>query len=138
MYNTARPNIRAIEDCKEARRHININHKEGQIRVSPTDLVSNFLTSKLLVGPGITITTISNGGNEQVQISLSSNNPNNRFELDFVNQTQLIVIHNLNKFPSVTILDILGNEVEADIKHLSQVQLQVDFGETFSGKIICN
>ncbi len=50
----------------------------------------------------------------------------------------VIVEHNLNKYPSVSVIDSAGDEVEGDIFYNSVSQLTVQFANTFSGKIICN
>jgi hypothetical protein len=43
------------------------------------------------------------------------------------------VIHNLNKFPSVTLSDFDGNEYESDIKHIDRNNTLLTFSEAFAG-----
>jgi hypothetical protein len=43
------------------------------------------------------------------------------------------VVHNLDKFPAVTISDFDGNEYESEIKHLDRNNTLLTFSETFTG-----
>ena len=43
------------------------------------------------------------------------------------------VVHNLNKFPSVTLSDFEGNEYESDIKHIDRNNTLLTFSEAFAG-----
>lgn len=43
------------------------------------------------------------------------------------------ITHNLGKFPSVTIIDSAGDEIEGDVRHLSTFALRITFGSGFSG-----
>lgn len=56
----------------------------------------------------------------------------------FTNQDTVTVTHNLNKYPSVTVTDSTGEEVEGDIEHLSVNQLVATFSGSFSGRLVCN
>jgi len=48
------------------------------------------------------------------------------------------VTHNLGKFPSVTIIDSANTEVEGDVIHINENQVQLIFSASFSGKAIFN
>lgn len=48
------------------------------------------------------------------------------------------VNHNLGKKPSVTVVDSGGNVVIGDVRHLSNLVLEVRFGSAFSGEALCN
>lgn len=52
--------------------------------------------------------------------------------------TSWIVTHNLGKRPAVTITDIAGNEVDAEIKHVDSNTLTVLFSLNQTGKVYCN
>lgn len=49
-----------------------------------------------------------------------------------------VVAHNLNKLPSVVLLDGTGGEVFADIVHVDSNNLTVNFGTPQTGKAILN
>lgn len=49
-----------------------------------------------------------------------------------------VVNHNLNKFPSVTIVDSANDEVEGNVNHVSKTQLTITFSAAFSGKAFLN
>lgn len=48
------------------------------------------------------------------------------------------VTHNLNKFPSVTIVDTAGTEVEGSVTHTGPNELTITFSAPFSGKAYVN
>ncbi len=48
------------------------------------------------------------------------------------------VLHNLGKYPSVTIVDSSGNEIVGEVKHNSVNDLTVTFSTAISGKVYCN
>lgn len=43
------------------------------------------------------------------------------------------ITHNLGKFPSVTVLDSAGDEIEGDVHHFNVFSLRITFGSGFSG-----
>ena len=48
------------------------------------------------------------------------------------------ITHNLGKFPSVTIIDSANTEVEGDVIHIDENNIQLIFSASFSGKAIFN
>jgi hypothetical protein len=48
------------------------------------------------------------------------------------------ITHNLEKYPSVSILDTANNIVEGDINHINENQLILTFSAPFSGKASLN
>lgn len=48
------------------------------------------------------------------------------------------IIHNLNKYPSVTVVDTAGYEWEVEVQHLSLNQVRIRFTNPFSGKAYFN
>jgi len=54
------------------------------------------------------------------------------------NQSTWVVNHNLNKYPSVTIVDSGNNVVIADIAYSSKTQLTITFTSASSGKAFLN
>ena len=55
-----------------------------------------------------------------------------------VPNTTWIVMHNLGKFPSVTITDSSKIEIEAEITHDSNLQLTVRFSQAQDGYVFLN
>lgn len=56
----------------------------------------------------------------------------------FVAQSTVIVTHNLAKYPSVTLLDVAGDEIIGDVLQNSVNQVTVTFNTIISGTVICN
>lgn len=52
--------------------------------------------------------------------------------------TQWIITHNLNKYPSVSIIDSAGNIVFGDVKHESINKVTLSFTSAFAGKAFLN
>lgn len=48
------------------------------------------------------------------------------------------IIHNLNKYPSVTIIDLYGSVVIGEIRYISANEIQLTFTAPFSGRAILN
>ena len=46
--------------------------------------------------------------------------------------------HNLDKFPSVSIVDSAGSVVIGDVKHIDQNNVQINFTSGFAGKAYLN
>jgi len=54
------------------------------------------------------------------------------------NASVVVVAHNLGKFPSVTVINSAGDEVEGSVVHNSQNQLTLTFSGSFVGTVYCN
>jgi hypothetical protein len=55
-----------------------------------------------------------------------------------VASNEWIITHNLNKFPSVTIIDSGDNVVFGDVQYLNSNSLKINFTAVFSGKVYLN
>lgn len=53
-------------------------------------------------------------------------------------QTDVVITHNLAKYPSVTVFDSAGDEIEGDYQHLDTARTRLTFSAGFSGKAIFN
>lgn len=51
---------------------------------------------------------------------------------------QWVIDHNLNRYPSVTVVDSSGDEVEGDIRYVSSNQIIVSFCAPFGGDAYLN
>jgi len=60
------------------------------------------------------------------------------FVVDFTTLSVVPVNHNLNKYPSVTVIDSAGDQVEGEVYHMNTSQLVVRFASAFSGRVTCN
>lgn len=49
-----------------------------------------------------------------------------------------IIVHNLNCYPSVSIIDTGGNVVIGDVRYISNKEIHVSFSNIFSGKVYLN
>ena len=49
-----------------------------------------------------------------------------------------LITHNLGKFPSVTVVDSSGEEVEGEVKYLNNNSLRVIFSAAFTGNAYLN
>jgi hypothetical protein len=55
-----------------------------------------------------------------------------------VPSTTWYIVHNLNKFPSVTVVNINNVTMYGDVKYINENELQIDFSAGFSGKAYIN
>lgn len=56
----------------------------------------------------------------------------------FSMRDSILVSHNLAKYPSVTVHDSAGDEVEGSVNHDTINQLTISFSSPFSGVVTCN
>lgn len=49
-----------------------------------------------------------------------------------------IITHNLEKYPSITIVDSAGSVVEGEEKYISKNEIHIFFSSSFSGKAYLN
>lgn len=60
------------------------------------------------------------------------------FEYSLVGQTDITILHNLSKYPAISVFDSAGDEVEGDYQHLDINTSRLIFSAGFSGKAIFN
>jgi hypothetical protein len=60
------------------------------------------------------------------------------YSTSFTVTNEVIVTHNMNKYPAVTVIDSAEEEVEGEVDYISPNQLVVRFVYPFSGRIVCN
>lgn len=59
--------------------------------------------------------------------------------LQTFNLTDFVTVtHNLNKYPSVTVMSSANDQVEGKVTYIDTNTLIVEFSSSFSGKITCN
>ena len=56
----------------------------------------------------------------------------------FINQSEITVLHNLHKYPTVVVVDTTGRELVAEITHESTDQMVIRLNPAASGKLIYN
>ena len=61
-----------------------------------------------------------------------------RFEQQFNNTNNIVVNHNLNRYPSILALDSAGNSFIAQVNYPNKNTVIVSWNNTTTGKIVCN
>lgn len=91
------------------------------------------------------IAIVDTSGNETKKIAISEllDAGNDATDKNYVHNqisstSSWTVVHNLNKFPSVTIVDSAGTVVVGEIQHDSNIQTTISFSAPFSGKAYFN
>lgn len=74
----------------------------------------------------------------QFLCTLESVSDDKYYEVEFTDQTTVTVVHNLGKQPSVTLLDINGEEHDVAVDHIDINTCIVSWNGQLSGKITCN
>lgn len=125
-----------MEEKEQARKNIGITSIVGEFNPTPT-------TSAEYVGQ--TYTNSQTG-----EMFICSSIDDGKYAWVKLNQTQGLVFeqptmskridikHNLNRYPSVTIIDLDGEEVVGDVTYLNENELCIEFTESFLGKVILN
>ena len=91
--------------------------------------------SKIVAGANITISPGSGEG--IVTISATSTDKNFVYTQGSPASTWS-VNHNLNKFPSVSVVDSANNDVIGDVQYVDVNNLTITFSSSFSGKAYLN
>ena len=60
------------------------------------------------------------------------------YEQTFLTSSSVLVTHNLNKRPAVTVIDSADTEIICGINHIDDDTLTLTFTSAFSGVVICN
>lgn len=60
------------------------------------------------------------------------------YEEEFVNRTFLTVIHNMNKYPSVVVMDSAMRQLIVEITYIDRNRVDVSWTGETSGKVVCN
>lgn len=60
------------------------------------------------------------------------------FVQPFTNTSTVVVIHNLGKYPAVTVINSAKDEVVGNVEYLDLNSLVVTFSASFSGSVLCN
>lgn len=100
--------------------------KEGQIWINLDENKVKLMVDP--IGEPIVLVDFNSAGSGN---DLSYNQP-------FVNSTQVIVVHNLGKIPSIILVDQNGYEFEAEIRHNSINQCTINFINPKTGNVYCN
>lgn len=115
----------------------------GETRVENGRLVidTTFVNNELLDGkldtPTGTIDQYLNGVGVPANFPLDRTDKTFRFSQGTPSSLWSIT-HNLNKYPSVTIMDTSGSEYEGEIKHLDENNLTIEFSVAVSGSASLN
>ena len=67
-----------------------------------------------------------------------SGNPDAYYTQAFTASSTVVVVHNLGKYPAVSVMDSAGDIVTGDIVNDSINQLTITFNAPFTGTVICN
>jgi hypothetical protein len=60
------------------------------------------------------------------------------FEQAFTNLSSVVVNHELNKKPSVTVINSAGDQVIGEVEYHGLNSLTLTFSSSFSGTVVCN
>ena len=60
------------------------------------------------------------------------------YEEEFVDRTFLTVTHNMNKYPSVVVMDSTMRQVVTEVTYIDRNRLDVSWTGETSGRIVCN
>ena len=84
------------------------------------------------------VASVTGSGPYNVVLAWVTAGADKHYTQSFTTASTVTVVHNLSKFPAVTIYDSAGDEVVGDVKHDSSIQLTLTFSSAFSGTVTCN
>lgn len=110
-----------------------LSRELGRVKITQDDNL-DFLKNKIIAGNGI---DIASEDGKLVINSISNSYNNFTYNQNFPS-LEWTVNHNLNKYPSVTVVDSGNNIVIGDISYIDKNTLNVRFSSGFAGKVYCN
>lgn len=93
------------------------------------------LIQSVVAGTGV---TVDDTDPANPIVSAPSAGGDKNFTQPFTSESSLTVNHNLAKYPSVTIFDTAGDEVEGDVEHVTVNTVTINFSAPFSGRLTLN
>ncbi len=98
-------------------------------------------TTTLTLSQGLSGST--NFGGSNINISLDINYIQSQIKENYVHDQQVasstwVVTHNMNKYPSVNIVDTANDEVTGEVRYNNLNQITITFTAAFSGKAYLN
>lgn len=91
--------------------------------------------NEIIAGPGI---IIDNTDVSKPIISATGGSGDKNYTMNFTMQSQLTINHSLQKYPSATIINSAGDEVEGNINYIDINNMQISFTSPFSGRVTLN
>ncbi len=73
-----------------------------------------------------------------VQVAINQDEADKHYTLSFTITTSLVIIHNLNKYPNVSVFDNLNQLVTVDISYDSLNQCTLTWNNPLAGKAVFN
>ena len=104
----------------------------------PTELKSIGAFADILIVNPIETQVLSYIGNKWINFTPPPPADANLVFIQSIASSTWSVTHNLSKFPSVTIVDSAGDEVEGDIYYINNQSLNIVFSASFAGKVYLN
>ncbi len=98
-------------------------------------------TTPLVLGPGMTGSTDFSGSNVSINLDfayIKAQTRENYVHDQQTASTSWVITHNMNKYPSVNVVDTANDEVTGDVKYNSLNQITISFTAAFSGKAFLN
>lgn len=82
-------------------------------------------------------------GDENIELEMGTQTrtiteDKNYLHVQSVASDEWVINHNLNKYPSVSVLDSANNEVIGDVEHIDKNNLKIKFASGFTGKATLN
>lgn len=105
----------------------NLNNRVDEVRDEKVDKIE---------GKGLSTNDFNNDYKNKIDQIINS--PNNYVHNQLVPSNEWIIEHNLNKYPSVTVVDSGGNAVIGDINYKSMNEIVISFQSAFSGNAYLN
>ena len=90
---------------------------------------------ELIAGPGI---IVDDTDASKPVVSATGGSGDKNFVYDFTMQHTLYIQHNLQKYPSATVINSAGDKVEGTVDYIDINNIIVQFTAPFSGKVTLN
>jgi len=102
------------------------------------NLTAYLTESETLVAPIVSNNVITANITSIGQPGETGGNSDKNYEAVLNGEEEITIVHDLNKYPAITIFDSAGDEVEGDYTHVNKNTVVLNFSAGFSGKAIFN
>ena len=132
------PNIDQLLVLKPQVQALNVLTTPTSKVTIPTELKSIGAFADILIINPIETQVLSYVGNKWINFTPPPPADANLLFIQSIASNTWSIPHNLSKFPSVTIVDSAGDEVEGDVHYINNQSLNIVFSASFSGKAYLN
>lgn len=122
---------------------VRLIHEDATVQVNHPDITVSLYNGGKRGVPGAGVPDGGNTGEVLTKTDggtawLASEGEDKNFTTTFSNQAEVLVTHNLNKYPAITVLDSANDVVVGEVEYINLNAIRLAFSSSFTGRVTCN